>query len=181
MAPPADKGARARLPPSRACGRHGGRSGQDPEGTKQAMLVGLLGRAEGATIAEVVATTGWQPHAMRGAFAGALEKRLGLTIEFEKVDGRGRVYRIAAEAACLFAACGPAETGRPSASLLRRGRGRGSICGLASPTLPDHLAGSPRPFGHDLIARAGIDTAQQRIPTLCQPTHQPVTQPLLQT
>ena len=46
-------------------------------GTKQALLVGMLGRAEGATIAEIVAATGWQPHTVRGAFAGALRKRLG--------------------------------------------------------------------------------------------------------
>jgi hypothetical protein len=63
------------------------------EGTKQALLVGLLGRDGGATIAEIVAATGWQPHTVRGAFAGALKKRLGLTVTSEKVEGRGRVYR----------------------------------------------------------------------------------------
>ena len=52
-------------------------------------------RAEGATIDEIVAATGWQPHTVRGAFAGALKKRLGLTIASEKVEGRGRVYHIA--------------------------------------------------------------------------------------
>jgi hypothetical protein len=31
---------------------------------------------------------------VRGAFAGALKMRLELTIESEKVEGRGRVYRI---------------------------------------------------------------------------------------
>ena len=70
------------------------RSGKTREGTKQALLVGMLGRAEGATIDEIVAATGWQPHTVRGAFAGALKKRLGLTIVSEKVEGRGRVYRI---------------------------------------------------------------------------------------
>jgi hypothetical protein len=43
------------------------------EGTKQALLVGMLGRAEGATIAEVVAATGWQPHTVRGTLPGALK------------------------------------------------------------------------------------------------------------
>ena len=71
------------------------RPGSTREGTKQALLVGMLGRAEGATIDEIVAATGWQPHTVRGAFAGALKKRLGLTIASEKVEGRGRVYRIA--------------------------------------------------------------------------------------
>ena len=64
------------------------------EGTKQALLLDLLGRPEGATIAEIVAATGWQPHTVRGAFAGALKKRLGLMVTSEKLEGRGRVYRL---------------------------------------------------------------------------------------
>ena len=68
--------------------------GRTREGTKQAALVAMLKRVEGATIAEVVAATGWQPHTVRGALAGALKKRLGLTIGSEKVEGRGRIYRI---------------------------------------------------------------------------------------
>ena len=68
--------------------------GRTREGTKQAALVAMLNRTAGATIAEVVAATGWQSHTVRGALAGALKKRLGLTIGSEKVEGRGRVYRI---------------------------------------------------------------------------------------
>ena len=55
----------------------------------------MLRSPEGATIAEVVAATGWQPHTVRGAITGALKKKLGLEVSSEKVDGRGRVYRIA--------------------------------------------------------------------------------------
>ena len=51
-----------------ALGRHAAGSGKTREGTKQALLVGMLGRAEGATIDEIVAATGWQPHTVRGAF-----------------------------------------------------------------------------------------------------------------
>ena len=52
-------------------------------------------RAEGgATIDEIVAATGWQPHTVRGAFAGALKKKLGLEVTSEKVEGRGRVYSL---------------------------------------------------------------------------------------
>ena len=87
--------ARQPLPAVCAPRRPVGRSGKTREGTKQALLVGMLGRAEGATIAEIVAATGWQPHTVRGALAGALKKRLGLTVVSEKVEGRGRVYRIA--------------------------------------------------------------------------------------
>jgi hypothetical protein len=62
------------------------------EGTKQAELIAML--RKGATIGEMVAATGWQAHTVRGAMAGALKKRLGLTITSEKEE-RGRVYRIA--------------------------------------------------------------------------------------
>jgi hypothetical protein len=54
----------------------------------------MLRRPEGANIAEIVEATGWRPHTVRGAFAGALKKRLGLNITSEKVEGRGRVYAI---------------------------------------------------------------------------------------
>ena len=57
-------------------------------------MIAMLQRKTGATIAEIVEATGWQQHTVRGAFAGALKKKLGLTIVSEKVDGRGRVYRI---------------------------------------------------------------------------------------
>lgn len=64
------------------------------EGTKEAMLIAMLRRPEGATIAQVIEATGWQPHTVRGAFAGALKKKRGLEVTSEKVDGRCRVYRI---------------------------------------------------------------------------------------
>ena len=65
-------------------------------GTKQALLVNLLKRKGGATIDEAVAATGWQPHSVRGAISGALKNKLGLSVSSEKIEGRGRVYRIAA-------------------------------------------------------------------------------------
>ena len=63
--------------------------------SKQAQLIAMLKRPDGATIAEVVETLAWQPHTVRGAIAGALKKKLGLKVESEKVDERGRVYRLA--------------------------------------------------------------------------------------
>jgi len=63
------------------------------EGTKQAQLIAMLRRKQGATIAQIVEATGWQPHTVRGAFAGALKKKLGLTVTSEKV-GEQRVYRL---------------------------------------------------------------------------------------
>lgn len=64
------------------------------EGTKQAQLIAMLRTPEGVTIDEIVAATGWQPHTVRGAFAGALKKKLGLEVTSEKVEGRGRVYKL---------------------------------------------------------------------------------------
>ena len=64
-------------------------------GTKQEQLIAMLRRKEGATIAQIVAATGWQPHTVRGAFAGALKKKLGLAVTSEKAEGGERVYRIA--------------------------------------------------------------------------------------
>jgi hypothetical protein len=63
-------------------------------GTKQAQIISLLERPEGATIAEIVAATSWQAHSVRGMISGALKKKLGLPITSEKVDGRGTVHRL---------------------------------------------------------------------------------------
>ncbi len=63
-------------------------------GTKQALLIDLLRRKDGATIGEIVDAIGWQPHSVRGAISGTLKKKLGLTVESAVVDDRGRVYRI---------------------------------------------------------------------------------------
>ncbi len=71
---------------------------EKPKGTradsKQAQLIAMLKSPKGATVDEIVAAFGWQPHTVRGAIAGALKKKLGLEVTSEKVEGRGRVYRI---------------------------------------------------------------------------------------
>lgn len=64
------------------------------ERSKQAKLIEMLRTADGATIDEIVATFGWQAHTVRGAIAGAVKKKLGLNVTSEKVENRGRVYRI---------------------------------------------------------------------------------------
>ena len=69
---------------------------QRRKGTKQEALIKMLRAPGGATIEEISAATGWQSHTVRGAMAGALKKKLGLEVTSEKVEGRGRVYRLAA-------------------------------------------------------------------------------------
>ena len=66
------------------------------EGTKQATLIAMLRAPDGATIEEIMAATDWQSHTVRGAMAGALKKKLGLEVTSEKVEGRGRIYRLPA-------------------------------------------------------------------------------------
>lgn len=65
-----------------------------PRQTKQQIMIDLLSRPEGATIEEIANATEWQSHTGRGAMSGALKKKLGLVVTSEKVDARGRVYRI---------------------------------------------------------------------------------------
>jgi hypothetical protein len=47
--------------------------------SKQAKLIELLERPDGATIDEIVKKFEWQPHTVRGAIAGALKKKLDST------------------------------------------------------------------------------------------------------
>jgi len=75
-------------------------------GTKQAQMIEMLKRPEGATVEQIAEATGWQHHTIRGAISGALKKKLGLTVEAtrtreigpNKVGAKGSstVYRIVA-------------------------------------------------------------------------------------
>ncbi len=66
------------------------------ETSKQATVIGMLKRVEGATIDQICDATGWQPHTVRGAMAGALKKKLGLDIQSSKDSGGERIYKISA-------------------------------------------------------------------------------------
>ena len=63
-------------------------------GTKQAMLIAMLRRPEGASIAEIVEATGWMCHTARGVISGVLKKKLCLPVSTLKAAGRGLCYRI---------------------------------------------------------------------------------------
>ena len=65
------------------------------DNSKQAEVIRMLQRPEGATIGQICNATGWQAHTVRGTFAGAFKKKLGLTITSDKPQGGERVYRIA--------------------------------------------------------------------------------------
>ena len=65
------------------------------ENSKQATVLKMLQRPEGATIQQICENTGWLAHTVRGTFAGTFKKKMGLTIVSEKAPGSERVYRIA--------------------------------------------------------------------------------------
>lgn len=70
-------------------------AGNAPPGPKGKLgaVIELLRRPDGAQLSELMEATGWQAHSVRGAIAGALKKKLGLTITSEKTPS-GRTYRI---------------------------------------------------------------------------------------
>jgi hypothetical protein len=73
-------------------------------GTKQARMIEMLKRPEGATVEQIATATGWQHHTIRGAISGALKKKLGLTVEATRIrevgpentgaKGSSTIYRI---------------------------------------------------------------------------------------
>jgi hypothetical protein len=100
-ATPAKRKARASAKPGKAA------TGQKPTpraATKQAQMIEMLKRPEGATVEQIAAATGWQHHTIRGAISGALKKKLGLTVEATRTrevgpnktgaKGSTTVYRI---------------------------------------------------------------------------------------
>jgi hypothetical protein len=65
--------------------------------SKQDIVIALLRRGQGATIAEMMAATGWHAHSCRGFMSGALKRRLGLEVVSEKDKKTGeRRYHIEA-------------------------------------------------------------------------------------
>ena len=106
-ATPAESRARAKAPNAKAAKRGKAVPAEKPTpraGTKQALMIDLLKRPEGATVEQIAAATGWQHHTIRGAISGALKKKLGLTVEATRTreigpnksgaKGSSTVYRI---------------------------------------------------------------------------------------
>jgi hypothetical protein len=64
------------------------------EGSKTAKVVALLERKGGASLAEIMKATDWQPHSVRGFISGALGKKMGRTVESTKREDGERVYQL---------------------------------------------------------------------------------------
>lgn len=69
-----------------------------PRVTKADMVIGLLARPAGATIAQMCEATGWQQHSVRGFLAGTVKKKPGITLESDKTDA-ARTYRLTTDVA----------------------------------------------------------------------------------
>ena len=64
-------------------------------GTKLAAIIDAMRHPGGATIAQMMAGTGWQAHTVRGTISGMVRKRLGYEVVTEKEADGLRTYRIA--------------------------------------------------------------------------------------
>lgn len=62
--------------------------------SKQAQVIEMLRRPEGATISQICESTGWLSHTTRGFFAGCCKKKLGLNLTSAKTEGEERIYRL---------------------------------------------------------------------------------------
>jgi hypothetical protein len=87
----ATKGRRAAIAPPPAADANTGR-----ESSKKALVLDMLRRPDGATLDEIMTTTGWQAHTVRGFLSGALTKKMGLAVESWRNDDKVRVYRVGA-------------------------------------------------------------------------------------
>jgi hypothetical protein len=65
------------------------------DNSKQAEVIRMLQRPEGATVQQICDATGWQAHTVRGTFAGTFKKKLCLNLVSEKTGAGERVYRLA--------------------------------------------------------------------------------------
>jgi len=63
-------------------------------GSKKDIVLKLLRRDHGATIAEIVKATDWQNHSIRGFLSAQVTKKMKLKIESTKSEAGERTYRI---------------------------------------------------------------------------------------
>ena len=90
----------SRRPPARRKSKVGDKATKQPARrtrtvSKQAGVIEMLRRGQGASVSAIMKATGWQPHSVRGFLAGVVRKKLGLSLVSEK-SGDERLYRIVA-------------------------------------------------------------------------------------
>ena len=70
-------------------------TGRTRANSKQALVIQMLKRPEGATVAQIMEATGWLNHTVRGTLSGVLRKRLGMNVVSAKNPEGMSAYRIA--------------------------------------------------------------------------------------
>jgi hypothetical protein len=83
-AKPAKKARRAKKPATKP---------KSDRTSKKAEVIALMKRTKGATLAEIMKATGWQPHTVRG-FVSILGSKGGEKVESSKNPEGARTYRI---------------------------------------------------------------------------------------
>jgi hypothetical protein len=83
-----DKTAKKSRQPKKATGKPNERA------NKKAEVIAMMKHAKGTTLAEIMTSTGWQAHTVRG-FVSILGSKGGQKIESSKSDAGERTYRIA--------------------------------------------------------------------------------------
>jgi hypothetical protein len=64
------------------------------QGSKTAQVLELIKRPGGATLKELMASTGWLAHSIRGFVSGTLGKKMGLNVESTKGEDGERTYSL---------------------------------------------------------------------------------------
>lgn len=62
--------------------------------SKLEKLVAMLRGKDGASINEIAKAFGWLPHTARAVMSVSVKRKLGLKLESQRDDSRGRVYRV---------------------------------------------------------------------------------------
>ena len=81
--------------PNRSPKTRARRKGAVKPQSKQDAVLSMLRRQNGASVAEIVKATDWQPHSVRGFMSGAVKKRLGISVISEKGEDGVRRYYVA--------------------------------------------------------------------------------------
>jgi len=74
--------------------KSGKKAGNAHGGGKTAQILGLLKQPGGVTSRELMKTTGWQAHSVRGFLSGTVGKKMGLAVSSTKEDDGERRYSV---------------------------------------------------------------------------------------
>jgi len=98
VAPAKGKAGKKATPAKKA--PRGAKAAKEPkrkrEGSKTEQVLELLKRPGGVTAAELMKTTGWQPHSVRGFLSGTVGKKMGLEVTSTKGEDGVRTYSVKA-------------------------------------------------------------------------------------